>query len=150
MIWTLFKCVPYHNTNLPSWPLWTRWRAGLSPLQGQPPTGDVSLCLDSSILMTRPPSTRYTVPAIWWTMIVVISLFFHYFDISDKTRFRYDNQHTIMIDYHCFYGCTFFYDKTRIANHLTEFLIACSLRKVTHMFPLLWSSSTLSLPLRKS
>ena len=29
------------------------------PLQGQPPTGDVSLCPDSSILMTRPPSTRY-------------------------------------------------------------------------------------------
>ena len=28
------------------------------PLQGRPPTGDVSLCLDSSILMTRPPSTR--------------------------------------------------------------------------------------------
>ena len=34
------------------------------PLQGQPPTGDVSLCPDSSILMTRPPSTRYPVPAI--------------------------------------------------------------------------------------
>ena len=34
------------------------------PLQGQPPTGDVSLCQDSSILMTRPPSTRYPVPAI--------------------------------------------------------------------------------------
>ena len=44
----------------------------------------------------------------------------------------------------------FINDKTRIAKHLTEFLIACCLRKVSHMFPLLWSSSTLSLPLRKS
>ena len=52
--------------------------------------------------------------AIWWTMIVVISLLFHYFDISDKTRFRYDNQHTIMIDYHCFYGCTFFMTKLEL------------------------------------
>ena len=169
MIWTLFN---YYNTNIPSWPLWTRWRAGLSPLQ-----------VTNAVLTRQPKPKKYQTTPLnllcrdgcqrgtsacawthlyWWQgpqvqgachmmnddcgdFSVLSLLWYQWQDKVSLWQPTYNNDWLPLLLW-----LHFFYDKTRIANHLTEFLIACSLRKVTHMFPLLWSSSTLSLPLRKS